>query len=374
MSDTSSSSSSLGKLSQVANIVSGFSPVASIASSVLGGIFGRSAENRQFENQVKMWNMQNEYNKPINQMKRLEEAGLNPNLMYGQGNTGNASSMSAPNAYAGSYVNPKDAVLSALSALSAVADIKIKQAQAKNLEAQSSSTELKTSWYPRIQLAGLNRTEASTRQTEENTRFLQSKRAAQDWLNDFNDKTVVQQRNILEWRASKMYFDAKYRERELDFINHRWERISYEDRLQELRIAQQAAQIALSEAHITLTYAQARNAGLIGDQLAREGAFNDFLGSRGLFPKGVPQPEQQARATLIHILNNNLNGSSLHLSAQGESNVLAGIQSMDFLIDKVMKFVGKGLGNIGKGPTNYRKDFFDGQGTYTGSQYFNYTK
>lgn len=29
---------------------------------------------------------QNEYNKPINQMKRLEEAGLNPNLVYGNGN------------------------------------------------------------------------------------------------------------------------------------------------------------------------------------------------------------------------------------------------------------------------------------------------
>lgn len=28
---------------------------------------------------------QNEYNKPINQMKRLEEAGLNPNLVYGSG-------------------------------------------------------------------------------------------------------------------------------------------------------------------------------------------------------------------------------------------------------------------------------------------------
>lgn len=28
---------------------------------------------------------QNEYNKPINQMRRLEEAGLNPNLVYGSG-------------------------------------------------------------------------------------------------------------------------------------------------------------------------------------------------------------------------------------------------------------------------------------------------
>ena len=34
--------------------------------------------------------MQNEYNTPANQMKRLQDAGLNPNLIYGSGsaNTG----------------------------------------------------------------------------------------------------------------------------------------------------------------------------------------------------------------------------------------------------------------------------------------------
>lgn len=35
------------------------------------------------ENQALFW-AQTEYNKPINQMKRLQEAGLNPNLAYGQ--------------------------------------------------------------------------------------------------------------------------------------------------------------------------------------------------------------------------------------------------------------------------------------------------
>lgn len=44
------------------------------------------------EQNLNFWNMQNEYNTPANQMARLEDAGLNPNLMYGQGNTGNASS------------------------------------------------------------------------------------------------------------------------------------------------------------------------------------------------------------------------------------------------------------------------------------------
>lgn len=40
---------------------------------------------RQFEYNKAMWEMNNEYNKPINQMSRLQEAGLNPHLVYGNG-------------------------------------------------------------------------------------------------------------------------------------------------------------------------------------------------------------------------------------------------------------------------------------------------
>lgn len=59
--------------------------------------------NKQAWNQsMDAWNKQNEYNKPINQMARLKEAGLNPNLAYGSGNVGGittsgAPQMSAPN-------------------------------------------------------------------------------------------------------------------------------------------------------------------------------------------------------------------------------------------------------------------------------------
>lgn len=41
---------------------------------------------------VKMWQMQNEYNSPSAQMQRYSDAGLNPNLAYGSGTPGNATS------------------------------------------------------------------------------------------------------------------------------------------------------------------------------------------------------------------------------------------------------------------------------------------
>lgn len=42
--------------------------------------------------EIAMWNMQNQYNTPSAQMARFAEAGLNPMLIYQQGNPGNASS------------------------------------------------------------------------------------------------------------------------------------------------------------------------------------------------------------------------------------------------------------------------------------------
>lgn len=71
------------------------SAAGSLLSNVFGSIFSNNSakkvarENRQFA--LEMWNKNNEYNTPLNQMNRLKEAGLNPNLMYGQGTTGNAS-------------------------------------------------------------------------------------------------------------------------------------------------------------------------------------------------------------------------------------------------------------------------------------------
>lgn len=75
-----------------------------IVGDVLGGIFGIGSQamannanmelaKYQWEKNLEMWHMQNEYNSPKAQMARLSEAGLNPHLVYGGGNvTGNAAS------------------------------------------------------------------------------------------------------------------------------------------------------------------------------------------------------------------------------------------------------------------------------------------
>jgi hypothetical protein len=64
---------------------------SSIIGSIIGGIGARSREKRAHRRAVDFWNMQNAYNSPKAQMRRMKEAGLNPALMYQKGNTGIAS-------------------------------------------------------------------------------------------------------------------------------------------------------------------------------------------------------------------------------------------------------------------------------------------
>lgn len=50
--------------------------------------FSREMYDRQRADSLTDWNMMNAYNSPEEQMKRFREAGLNPNLIYGQQNQG----------------------------------------------------------------------------------------------------------------------------------------------------------------------------------------------------------------------------------------------------------------------------------------------
>lgn len=54
--------------------------------------FARQEAEKNYQRGLEMWNMTNAYNTPSAQMQRYAEAGLNPNLIYGQGTPGNSSS------------------------------------------------------------------------------------------------------------------------------------------------------------------------------------------------------------------------------------------------------------------------------------------
>lgn len=98
--------------------------------------YNRSMAEYQYDKNLEMWNLQNQYNLPSEQIQRFKDAGLNPNLMYGQGTNGNASSgpeMEIPNyqAYTGfGDFGFTEAGAAMSNGLNKVADYELKKEQA----------------------------------------------------------------------------------------------------------------------------------------------------------------------------------------------------------------------------------------------------
>lgn len=88
---------------------------------------------------VEMWKMNNAYNSPEQQMQRLTNAGLNPNLVYGNGVTGNSSGQVPtynPPSIKHDYEPPQFAAAAA-AGINSYFDARLRQAQINNVEAQT---------------------------------------------------------------------------------------------------------------------------------------------------------------------------------------------------------------------------------------------
>ena len=89
---------------------------------------GASGANRR---QIEFWKMQNEYNRPINQVARLKEAGLNPALMYGKAaSPGIAQGVGQAQRANYQVDNP-------MPQITQFADIGLKEAQTNNFQAMN---------------------------------------------------------------------------------------------------------------------------------------------------------------------------------------------------------------------------------------------
>lgn len=90
--------------------------------------------NKQRRDSLADWNMQNEYNSPGAQMARLKAAGLNPNLVYGNGATATATSLPRQSD-TGNYEH-RASGMDISNPMLTFYDAQIKQAQISNMDAQ----------------------------------------------------------------------------------------------------------------------------------------------------------------------------------------------------------------------------------------------
>lgn len=140
--------------------------VGALASGIAGGAINKAAQRdankaniqlarEQMQFSQKMIQQQNEYNSPVAQMQRYAQAGLNPNLVYTQGNPGNQTSIPS---YQRADVKPAlynfqqnmgDVINSVFANLQSVAQIRKANADARSQEIDNQIKE--GSWKKQMQ-------------------------------------------------------------------------------------------------------------------------------------------------------------------------------------------------------------------------------
>jgi hypothetical protein len=103
--------------------------------------FSREMYATQRKDSLADWTMQNEYNSPAEQMKRLQLAGLNPNLVYGNGAVNTAQPNRATQAQS---ISPQASKFDLGSITSMYFDTQMRQQQLDNLKTQNSAIAAET--------------------------------------------------------------------------------------------------------------------------------------------------------------------------------------------------------------------------------------
>lgn len=102
--------------------------------------FQREMYNWQLVENKKQWDLQNTYNSPQEQMKRLQAAGLNPNLVYGGGGQTGGTASPIASSSPGNYTQkPTQLDLGGIagSVFDKYFDYQVKRLQLDNLKAQN---------------------------------------------------------------------------------------------------------------------------------------------------------------------------------------------------------------------------------------------
>lgn len=152
-------------------------------------------KRQQAENQ-RIWEQQNEYNSPLNQMQRLKAAQLNPNLVYGSGNVTATSSNQQTAPTQQRAIVPR--VENELSNISTNLNVLgMYQSLAQN-QANIARTKAETDLINQRKLNEL-----------ENNTLIQWKGKAQRQAVNFGSDTYLDRQNIISHKANMMGYQDR---------------------------------------------------------------------------------------------------------------------------------------------------------------------
>lgn len=133
-------------------VSSGINAISQAATNKKQREFAEHMYDRQRQDALSDWALQTEYNSPSEQMKRLRDAKLNPNLVYGDSVTQSAPAVRASSAPAWNPQAPRygDMFRGAGASLAMYYDVKLKEAQTNNV-VQATTTAIEEAALKRAQ-------------------------------------------------------------------------------------------------------------------------------------------------------------------------------------------------------------------------------
>lgn len=109
---------------------------------------------KQGQRELEYFNLQNAYNDPSAQMQRLKDAGLNPNLVYGNGATTESAPISPKSAQPVNFRSPEidlgGVVMNALQARQLESNIARTEAETRAIDARTAGTTFQNQLNERI--------------------------------------------------------------------------------------------------------------------------------------------------------------------------------------------------------------------------------
>ena len=142
----------------------------SLGSDLLNNVLFRKRQIADYkrikQDNLEFWEMQNKYNSPEEQMNRLRQAGLNPNLVYGKGADNTASVIATSKMPEGSdRILPRLDPQAYSQAKQFAQQLKLQQVQTDNVLADTANKEVENA----LKSAQVNQTNVQTANIAQNT-------------------------------------------------------------------------------------------------------------------------------------------------------------------------------------------------------------
>lgn len=278
------------------------------------------AQQKELQNDAQnyntlMWNKNNQYNSAVSQMQRFKDAGLNPNLIYGQmQGAGAAPSISAGSAPAAAQAAPVSALETAQLALI--------NSQKRNIDADTDNKNADTG----VKEANANLLTTQEFVAKEDLRIRQELKDKQIEVDDATIANINESTKKLTEEIANVKADTALKNLEHNFLDK-----SFDDRVELIK-----AQVRNYDSSTNLNNAQAaRIVTLLDQELSNlQAAFDEISSRTNLNNQQIENLKQQK---LIEAVDN------VYLLAANEhfgkgQNVRGNMDMLRHLIGHVLRF------------------------------------